>query len=63
MRGYKLTKVYRIDGHLVVADCIEDGVKLYRKYIGNDFVTIDNVELVYGDYCKTNSGAIIEEND
>lgn len=63
MRGYKLTEVYRIDGHLVVADSIEDAVKLYRKYIGSDCVTIDNVELVYGDYCRTNSGAIIAEND
>ena len=63
MRGYKLTEVYRIDGHLVVADSIENAVKLYRKYLGNDFATIDNVELVYGDTCRINSGAIIEDKN
>lgn len=63
MRGYRLTEVYRIDGHLVVADSIEDAVRLYRKYVDNKFISIDSVELIYGDYCKTNSAAIIEDKN
>lgn len=61
MRGYKLTEVYRIDGHLVVADSIEAAIKLYRHYMNDNFVTISNVERVNGDGFGLNTSAIIED--
>lgn len=32
MKGYDLTKVWDINSKLVVADTIEDAIKLYRIY-------------------------------
>lgn len=62
MRGWTTTKVFRIDGILVVASEIEEAIKMYKTYLDDSYAEIRNVELVYGDACCVNSGAIIREN-
>ena len=34
MNGYKLTRVWDIDGQLFVAESIEKAIELYRTYMG-----------------------------
>lgn len=37
MNGYTLTRVWEIDGQLVIADTIEEAIALYKTYIGKDY--------------------------
>lgn len=37
MNGYKFTRVWEIDGHLVVAPTIEEAIELYRSYMGKEY--------------------------
>ncbi len=37
MNGWTVTKVWEIDGHLVVAPTIEDAIALFKTYMGKDY--------------------------
>ena len=37
MNGYRYTRVWEIDRHLIVADTIEDAIALYKQYMGKDY--------------------------
>ena len=37
MNGWALTKVWEIDGHLVVAPTIEEAIALFKTYMGKDY--------------------------
>lgn len=58
MNGWTTTKVFDIDGHLVVADSIEEAIELFRIYVDNGFDprSVSSVKSCTGDY-----GAIIKE--
>ena len=60
MDGWTLTKVWRVNGKLVVADTIEKAIELYRKYTCPT-VSIKKVEAECG-YCSVTNDAIIEKN-
>lgn len=37
MNGYSYTRVWKIDHKLVVAETIEDAIKLFKLYMGKDY--------------------------
>lgn len=37
MNGWTLTRVWEIDGKLVVADTIEDAIALFKTYMGKNY--------------------------
>lgn len=63
MKKWRLTKVFRIDDHLVVADSIEKAIKLYKSYMDDEYITIKHIETVFGDYSGIQDGAIIERKE
>lgn len=61
MNGCKLTKVFKIDNQLVVADSIEEAINVYKRYINDEWVEIKNIGLITGDSLGLNTNAIIKE--
>lgn len=57
MNGWTITKVFRVNGKLTVADTIEKAIELYRKYASPNEVEITSVEQVKGGL-MANDGAI-----
>lgn len=53
---WKLTKVYEINNHLVVADNAEDAIELYKNYLLPAEAPIEELKLV------KSSGYIQNEN-
>lgn len=63
MNGWTLTKVYRINGKLVVADGMEDAIKVYRDWCSPTPVTIEKAGLVFGDSANMDCDAVIADSD
>ena len=62
--NHKFTRVWKIDGHLVVADTVEDAVKLMRDYYAeNSFYEPVSIEGVSagGPLCS-NYDALIKKD-
>lgn len=38
MNGYTVTRVWEIDGRLVVAPTVEEAIELYRTYMGKEYL-------------------------
>ena len=61
MNGCRLTKVFKIDSQLVVADSIEEAIHVYKRYINDEWIEIKNIGLITGDSLGLNTNAITEE--
>jgi len=58
-RRYTFTKVWYVDGMLVVSDTMEEAVALYRQY---EDCEPDLVKRVFGDIQDINPDALIRED-
>ena len=45
MNGWKLTRVWDIDGQLFVAESIEKAIELYRIYMGKENHLFESAEI------------------
>jgi len=61
MNGCRITKVFKIDNQLVIADSIEEAIHTYKKYLNDDCIEIKNIGLITGDSLGMMNTAIIEE--
>lgn len=60
------THIYKVNGDLVVADCIEDAVKIYREYLlqfGTLHPVIKSVTLVEDDNIPPSNFALIRNKE
>ena len=63
MNGYRLTRVWKIDNRLVVADSVEDAMALMRQYMREyALYQPSSIEAVRTDYLCPNYDAIIKED-
>ena len=62
MNGWSLTRVYRINGKLVIGDDVDDAIKAYRQWCMNDPVTIESVELVFCGAGNMDCDAVIADD-
>ena len=58
--GYTFTRVWNVNGRLVVADTINEAVSLFKMYAESD-TEPDSVERVFGDIRGISSDALIKE--
>jgi hypothetical protein len=63
MNGWTTTKVFRINGKLVVGRSVEDAIRVFRNYCSPNSVNIESIEMVFGDTMKLEKEAIIAECD
>ena len=63
MNGWTTTKVFRINGKLVVGRSVEDAIRVFRNYCSPNSVNIESIEMVFGDTRKLEKEAIIAECD
>lgn len=64
MKGYSYTKVWEIDGRLVVAPTAEEAIALYKTYMGKDYLDEPKSILAVGNsdfICKSYNAIIKEE--
>ena len=57
----KMTRVYRVQGTLVVADDIHKAVDIYRAHYDSGYPTIKNVEMVESEYPADSTFALMED--
>ena len=63
MNGWTITKVFRVNGKLTVADTIEQAIELYRKYASPNTVEITSVEQVTGGMGAADGALTIDVQD
>ena len=64
MKGYSYTKVWEIDGRLVVAPTVEEAIALYKTHMGKDYLDEPKSILAVGNsdfICKSYNAIIKEE--
>ena len=59
---WKLTKVYEINNHLVVADSAEEAIEVYKNYLSPAELSIEELKLVKSSGYIQNENAIIKES-
>lgn len=60
------THVYKINGELVVADHIEDAIKIYKEHLlmfGTPYPVIKSVTLVEDDKIISSNSALIRDKE
>lgn len=60
MNGYTFTKVWNVNGRLVVADTINEAVSLFKMFADDN--EPDSVERIFGDTRSISSDALIRED-
>lgn len=64
MKGYKLTRVWEIDRHLVVAPTIEEALEVYKSYMGKEYYDGPNTIRAISNsdcFCESYDALIKEE--
>lgn len=59
--GYTFTRVWKVNGRLVVADTINEAVSLFKMFVESD-TEPNSVERVFGDTRGITSDALIKED-
>ena len=57
----KRTRIYRVEGTLVVADDIHKAVDIYSAHYSNGYPTIKNIEMVDSEYPADSTFALMED--
>jgi len=63
MNGWALTRVWDIDGKLVIAPTAEEAIALIRKFAGDKYYEPSKIVAVSGDSYIKEYNAIIKEEE